>query len=118
LKRDRCKNITIGKVGIEVVDGEHGFRRVPTSQWHGNRQEIEGRAVIANFRADDGLRAQVALVRWPGGDRSTASHRRSRRYKNVPASRQSVSSRTKSTDSGPSDRTVRTAVSTATDGRG
>ncbi|MFC0681770.1 hypothetical protein ACFFGH_28395 [Lysobacter korlensis] len=58
---------TVGTVAIDVLDGEHPFKGVPTSQWHGNRQEIEGQAVIANLQADDGLRAQVALVEWPGG---------------------------------------------------
>lgn len=58
---------TAGKVGVEVLDGEHPFVGVPTSEWHGSKQEIEGRAEIANLRADDGLRAQVALVAWPNG---------------------------------------------------
>jgi hypothetical protein len=58
---------TAGKVDIAVLDGERPFIGVPTSEWHGNKLEIEGRAVIANLRADDGLRAQVALVAWPDG---------------------------------------------------
>jgi hypothetical protein len=58
---------TAGKVDVEVLDGDHPFIGVPTSEWHGNKLEIEGRAVIANLRADDGLRAQVALVAWPDG---------------------------------------------------
>lgn len=58
---------TAGKVDVEVLDGEQNFVGVPTSQWHGNKMEIEGRAVIANLRANDGLRAQVALVAWPDG---------------------------------------------------
>lgn len=61
------KAFTAGKVDIEVLDGEHTFRGVPTSEWRGNKLEIEGRAVLANLKAEDGLRAQVALVAWPGG---------------------------------------------------
>lgn len=61
------KKFMVGKVDIEMLEGEHVFKGVPTSEWHGNRQEIEGRAVLANLKADDGLRAQVALVVWPGG---------------------------------------------------
>ena len=58
---------TAGKVQVELLDGEHTFLGVPTSEWRGNKREVEGRAVIANLSALDGLRAQVALVAWPGG---------------------------------------------------
>ena len=58
---------TAGKVDVAILDGEHAFLGVPTSEWHGNRLEVEGSAVIANLSAPDGLRAQVALVVWPGG---------------------------------------------------
>jgi len=61
------KNFTVGKVDVEMLEGEQVFKGVPTSEWHGNRQEIEGKAVLANLKAEDGLRAQVALVVWPGG---------------------------------------------------
>lgn len=58
----------IGPVAIEVLDGTSPFVGVPTSQWHGDRLERTGTAVLANLSADDGLRLQVALVTWPGGD--------------------------------------------------
>ena len=58
---------TAGKVDVEILDGEHSFHGVPTSEWRGNKREVEGRAVLANVKAADGLRAQIALVTWPGG---------------------------------------------------
>lgn len=61
------KAFTVGKVDVEILDGEHSFHGVPTSEWRGNKQEVEGRAILANVKAADGLRAQIALVAWPGG---------------------------------------------------
>lgn len=58
----------IGPVSVEVLDGQHAITVVPPSQWHGDRQERPARAVLANFKADDGLRAQVSLVRWDDSD--------------------------------------------------
>jgi hypothetical protein len=57
-----------GSVTVEVLEGIRSFSGVPTSQWHGDRQERTGQCVLANLSASDGLRAQVALVTWPGGD--------------------------------------------------
>ncbi len=58
----------IGRVGVEVLDGQHPVDLVPPSEWHGDRKERRASAVVANLRADDGLRAQVSLVRWDGRD--------------------------------------------------
>ena len=58
----------IGSVSVEVLDGEHAIAVVPPSQWHGDRQERSAHAVLANLNADDGLRAQVSLVRWDDSD--------------------------------------------------
>ncbi|CAG7844898.1 hypothetical protein USB125703_01150 [Pseudoclavibacter triregionum] len=58
----------IGPVSVEVLDGQHAIAVVPPSQWHGDRQERPARAVLANLKADDGLRAQVSLVRWDDSD--------------------------------------------------
>lgn len=58
----------IGSVSVEVLDGEHAIAVVPPSQWHGDRQERSAHAVLANLKADDGLRAQVSLVRWDDSD--------------------------------------------------
>jgi hypothetical protein len=58
----------IGPVSVEVLDGQHAITVVPPSQWHGDRQERPARAVLANLKADDGLRAQVSLVRWDDSD--------------------------------------------------
>ena len=60
--------VTIGPVSVEVLDGEHAIAVVPPSQWHGDRQERSAHAVLANLKADDGLRAQVSLVRWDDSD--------------------------------------------------
>lgn len=57
-----------GNVSVEILDGTHPFIGVPTSQWHGDKTERTGNGVLANLKADDGLRAQVVLVTWPGGD--------------------------------------------------
>lgn len=59
---------TVGTVSVEVIDGEHAIAVVPPSQWHGDRQERAAHAVLANLKADDGLRAQVSLVRWDDSD--------------------------------------------------
>lgn len=58
----------LGPVSVEVLDGEHSISVVPPSQWHGDRQERLAHAVLANLKADDGLRAQVSLVRWDDSD--------------------------------------------------
>ena len=58
----------IGPVSVEVLDGQPAIAVVPPSQWHGDRQERPARAVLANLKADDGLRAQVSLVRWDDSD--------------------------------------------------
>lgn len=58
----------IGPVSVEVLDGRHSISLVPPSHWHGDRQERPAHAVLANLRADDGLRAQVSLVRWDDSD--------------------------------------------------
>lgn len=58
----------IGPVSVEELDGQHAITVVPPSQWHGDRQERPARAVLANLKADDGLRAQVSLVRWDDSD--------------------------------------------------
>lgn len=59
---------TIGPVSVEVLNGEHTIAVVPPSQWRGDREERPAQAVLANLKADDGLRAQVSLVRWDGSD--------------------------------------------------
>ena len=58
----------IGSVSVDVLEGEHAIAVVPPSQWHGDRQERAAHAVLANLKADDGLRAQVSLVRWDDSD--------------------------------------------------
>ncbi len=58
----------IGPVSVEMLDGQHAIAVVPPSQWHGDRQERPAQAVLANLKADDGLRAQVSLVRWDDSD--------------------------------------------------
>lgn len=58
----------IGPVSVEVLDGQHAIAVVPPSQWHGDRQERPAHATLANLKADDGLRAQVSLVRWDDSD--------------------------------------------------
>ncbi len=58
----------VGPVSVEVLDGQHAITVVPPSQWHGDRQERPANAVVANLKADDGLRAQVSLVRWDDSD--------------------------------------------------
>jgi len=58
----------VGSVSVEVLNGRHLVTVVPPSQWHGDRQERPARAVLANLRADDGLRAQVSLIRWDDCD--------------------------------------------------
>lgn len=54
----------MGPVTLDVLDGRHPIMVVPPSEWHGNRAKRSAHALLANLRADDGLRAQVSLVRW------------------------------------------------------
>ncbi|RWR22871.1 hypothetical protein D8Y23_01425 [Microbacterium enclense] len=61
----------IGPVSVEVLDGQHSITLVPPSQWHGDRQERPAHAVLANLKAEDGLRAQVLLVRWDDSDETS-----------------------------------------------
>ncbi|WP_156118266.1 hypothetical protein [Microbacterium sp. ZOR0019] len=61
-------SFTIGPARVEVLEGQHAIAVVPPSQWHGDRQERPAHAVLANVKADDGLRAQVSLVRWDDSD--------------------------------------------------
>ncbi|WP_282825814.1 hypothetical protein [Gulosibacter sediminis] len=62
---------TIGPVSVEVLNGEHAITVVPPSQWHGDREERPAHAVLANLKADDGLRAQVSLVHWDDSDETS-----------------------------------------------
>lgn len=59
---------------VDVLPGLHSFSSVPPSQWRGNRAEVKADAVLANFRARDGLRAQIALVMWPDDDEVSVGH--------------------------------------------
>jgi hypothetical protein len=61
-------SLAIGSVSVEVLEGTSSFTGVPTSQWHGDRLERTGTGVLANVSAPDGLRLQVVLVTWPGGE--------------------------------------------------
>ena len=61
----------VGPVSVEVLDGQHAITVVPPSQWHGDRQERPANAVVANLKADDGLRARVSLVRWDDSDETS-----------------------------------------------
>ncbi|WP_296194698.1 hypothetical protein [uncultured Microbacterium sp.] len=61
----------IGPVSVEVLDGQHAITVVPPSQWHGDRQERPAHAALANLKAEDGLRAQVSLVRWDDSDETS-----------------------------------------------
>ncbi len=61
-------SFSIGPVSVEVLVGQHTIAVVPPSQWHGDRQERPAHAALANLKADDGLRAQVSLVRWDDSD--------------------------------------------------
>lgn len=58
----------VGPIAVEVLQGVLPFTGVPTSQWHGDRAERTGDGVLANISAPDGLRLQVVLVTWPGGE--------------------------------------------------
>jgi hypothetical protein len=58
----------VGQVNVELLDGVHPFTGVPTSQWHGDRLARTGEATVANLSTTDGLRAQAAVVTWPGGE--------------------------------------------------
>lgn len=64
-------NFDAGKVSVEILEGKSKFTGVPTSQWHGDRQEQTGEAVVANLKTPDGLRAQVVFVVWPDGAESS-----------------------------------------------
>jgi hypothetical protein len=65
---------TVGTVEVEVLEGSSAFTAVPPSQWHGDRKKRTGTAVLANLKAPDGLRAQVALVTWPDDDEVSLGH--------------------------------------------
>lgn len=65
---------TIANVTVDIVAGHHNLTAVPPSQWHGDRSEQTGEAVLANLYADDGLRMQIALVQWPDGDEVSLGH--------------------------------------------
>lgn len=65
---------TIGKVTVDVLEGTHLYTGVPPSQWHGDRKERLAHAVLGNLEADDGLRAQVSLVKWPENDEVSLGH--------------------------------------------
>lgn len=67
-------SFAIGQVSVDVLDGQHSIAVVPPSQWHGDRQERPAHAVLANLRADDGLRAQVSLVRWNDSDETSLGY--------------------------------------------
>ncbi|RWR25206.1 hypothetical protein D8Y24_03190 [Agrococcus lahaulensis] len=60
----RVSRFVVGPVTVELLDGEHTVAIVPPSEWRGDRRERPARAVLANLKADDGLRAQVSLVCW------------------------------------------------------
>ncbi len=62
------KSCKVGAVSIEVLEGRHSIRVVPPSQWHRDKTARPAHAVLANLKADDGLRAQVSLVRWDADD--------------------------------------------------
>lgn len=61
-------SVTIGGVTVTLLDSLHPISLVPPSQWHGDRTERPAQATLANLKADDGLRAQVSLVRWDDSD--------------------------------------------------
>lgn len=54
----------INSVEVDVLEGAHEISLVPPSEWRGDKQARTARARLANFKAEDGLRAQVSLVRW------------------------------------------------------
>lgn len=58
------QSFEVGNVSVDVLDGEHDIEMVPPSQWRGDKLARPARANLANLKADDGLRAQVSLVRW------------------------------------------------------
>lgn len=57
-------SFVVGPVTVDILDGTHPITVVPPSQWHGDRAERLAHATLANLKANDGLRAQVSLVRW------------------------------------------------------
>lgn len=64
-------SFTIGPVSVAVLEGKHEITVVPPSDGHGDRRERPAHAVLANLKADDGLRAQVSLVRWDDSDETS-----------------------------------------------
>ncbi len=50
-------SFSIGTVTVELLDGRHPITAVPPSAWPGHRKERRADAVLANLKADDGLRA-------------------------------------------------------------
>lgn len=64
----------IGGVHVEVLEGAHPVKIVPPSQWHGDRQQRDASAVLANLKAEDGLRAQISLIRWEGTEEVSLGH--------------------------------------------
>lgn len=58
------QSFVVGHVSVDVLDGEHTIEMVPPSEWRGDKLARPATAVLANLKADDGLRAQVSLVRW------------------------------------------------------
>ncbi len=65
---------TVGRVAVEVLGGTRSITAVPPSQWHGDRKDRTADATLANLQAADGLRAQVALLRWPDDDEVSLGH--------------------------------------------
>ncbi|MBB5633302.1 hypothetical protein BKA04_001525 [Cryobacterium mesophilum] len=67
-------SFTIGMVTVEILDGARAITAVPPSQWHGDRKERVADATLANLQAADGLRARIALVKWPDDDEVSLGH--------------------------------------------
>lgn len=65
---NRMSSFTVGRVTVSILEGNHAVSIVPPSQWRGDRQSRPAHAVLANLKADDGLRAQVSLVAWDDSD--------------------------------------------------
>lgn len=62
------QSFVVGHVTVDVLDGEYEIEMVPPSQWRGDKLVRTATATLANLKADDGLRAQVSLVRWDNLD--------------------------------------------------
>ncbi|UTX52929.1 hypothetical protein [Leucobacter aridicollis] len=58
------QSFVVGHVSVDLLDGEHAIEMVPPSQWRGDKLARPATAVLANLKANDGLRAQVSLVHW------------------------------------------------------